>query len=155
MSEGLSKRTITREEHHRLHELLHTLCVHLPTDFEPYGQRSRETDWGPDCSCGCLHFRGLEGLLGSDWGVCSNPKSPRAGMLTFEHQGCREFEYDERIEEDVERWMREHPELFKTFDRNELLARCARGEGFDWEAMGEEERRRFTDRLLNREPETS
>jgi len=26
-----------------------------------------------------------------DWGVCANPKSPRAGLLTFEHQGCPEF----------------------------------------------------------------
>ncbi|HEU4597987.1 MAG TPA: hypothetical protein VFS10_22865 [Pyrinomonadaceae bacterium] len=155
MAEGLSKRTVSREEHRRLHELLHTLCVRLPTDFEPYGQRSRETDWAPDCSCGCLHFRELEGMLGADWGVCSNPKSPRAGMLTFEHQGCREFEYDERIDEDVERWTREHPELFKRFDRDEILARCARKEGLDWGAMSEEERMRFTDRLLHREPETS
>jgi hypothetical protein len=155
MAEGLSKRAISREEHRRLHELLHTLCISLPTDFEPYGQRSRETDWGPDCSCGCLHFRELEGPLGADWGVCSNQKSPRAGMLTFEHQGCREFEYDERIEEDVERWTREHLEIFKRFDRDEVLARCARKEGLDWEAMGEEERLRFTDRLLNREPEAS
>lgn len=155
MGESLPKRTVTREEHRRLHELLHTLCVRLPTDFEPYGQRSRETDWGPDCSCGCLHLRELEGPLGADWGVCSNPKSSRAGMLTFEHQGCREFEYDERIEEDVERWTREHPELFERFDRDEILARCARKEGLDWEAIGEEDRLRFTDRLLNREPETS
>jgi len=27
-----------------------------------------------------------------DWGVCSNPRSPRCGLLTFEHQGCWEFE---------------------------------------------------------------
>jgi hypothetical protein len=49
MVEGLSERIVSREEHQRLHELLHTLCVRLPTDFEPYGQRSRETDWAPDC----------------------------------------------------------------------------------------------------------
>lgn len=76
-------------------------------------------------------------------------------MLTFEHQGCREFEYDERIEEDVRRWAEEHPDLIKTFDRDELLARCARREGLNWGAMGEEERQRFTDKLLNREPEAS
>lgn len=148
MSEGLSKRTISREERHRLHELLHTLRVDLPTDFEPYGRRSREEDWGPDCSCGCLHFRSFKAH--SDWGVCSNPKSPRAGMLTFEHQGCREFEYDERIDEDVERWAREHPDVFKKFDRDELLARFAKKEGLEWEAMSGEDRRDFTDRLLNR-----
>lgn len=152
MSNELSRRVMSREEHHRLHELLLELCTPLPTDFEPYGRRSRETDWGPDCSCGCLHFRELEGPLGADWGICSNPKSPRAGMLTFEHQGCREFEYDKRIEEDVERWTREHPDIFKRFDRDELLARCAGSEGLDWQTMGEEERRAFTDRLFNREP---
>lgn len=155
MREGLSKRTISREEHDRLHELLHTLCAHLPTDFEPWGQRSREEDWGPDCSCGCRHFLALEMPLGADWGVCANPQSPRAGMLTFEHQGCREFEEDERIDEDIERWMREHPDLFKRFDHDELLARCARREGLDWETMGKEERRGFTDRLLKRGREAS
>jgi hypothetical protein len=34
----------------------------------------------------------LEGKLRYDWGVCRNPASPRVGLLTFEHQGCREFE---------------------------------------------------------------
>ena len=148
MGEELSKRTLSRDEQQRLHELLHTLCAHLPTDFAPYGQRSREGDWGPDCSCGCLHFRALADHV--DWGVCSNLQSPRAGLLTFEHQGCREFEYDEQIEEDVERWLREHPELFKRFDRNELLARYARKEGLDWETMNEAERQRLTESVLNR-----
>lgn len=144
---------MSRDEQQQLHERLHSLCVHLPTDFEPFGKRSREDDWGPDCSCGCLHFRSLEDH--SDWGVCSNPKSPRAGLLTFEHQGCREFEYDEKIEEDVERWMREHPDLFKRHSRDELLARRAQREGLDWEAMSEDERQRFTDKLLNRGREAS
>jgi hypothetical protein len=71
-------------------------------------------------------------------------------MLTFEHQGCREFEEDERIAEDIERWTREHPDLFKRFDRDELLARCARKEGLDWEAMTADERQGFTEKLLNR-----
>ena len=148
----LSKREISREEHDRLHELLHSLCVHLPTDFEPWGRRSRE-EWGPDCSCGCRHFLELKRPLGADWGVCSNPKSPRAGLLTFEHQGCREFEEDERIEEDIERWAREHPDLFKRFDREELLARCAKQKGLNWETMSEEERQRFAEKLLNRPKE--
>ncbi len=30
-----------------MHELLHKICRHLPTDFEPYGQRKRNAD---DCS---------------------------------------------------------------------------------------------------------
>jgi hypothetical protein len=74
------------------HEQLLAFVKELPGDFEPFGERSRETDWGPDCSCGCKHFLKLKGALGYDWGVCANPKSPRAGLLTFEHQGCKEFE---------------------------------------------------------------
>lgn len=40
-----------------------------------------------DCSCGCYYFIELEG--NGDWGVCCNPESPRAGLLTWEHQGCK------------------------------------------------------------------
>jgi len=47
-----------------------------------------------DCSCGCRHYVPLEGKEGADWGVCTNPRSPRAGLLTFEHQGCEFFEDD-------------------------------------------------------------
>jgi hypothetical protein len=72
-----------------LHEHLHSLCQHMQTDFEPYGNRPRT---GPDCSCGCLHFLKLPGKLGLDWGVCIHLVSPRAGLLTFEHQGCEQFE---------------------------------------------------------------
>jgi hypothetical protein len=102
---------------------------------------------GPDCSCGCLHLRSLEDH--SDWGVCSNPRSPRAGLLTFEHQGCHEFEYDTSIEEDIKRWLTERPDIFKMHSRAELLARCAQREGLDWEAMSTEERESFTAKLLN------
>ena len=83
----------------RLHDLLHLVCIHRPTDFAPYGIRQREA---ADCSCGCKHFIELAGGLGADWGVCANPHSPRAGLLTFEHQGCEFFEYDERIDEESE-----------------------------------------------------
>jgi hypothetical protein len=76
-------------------------------------------------------------------------------MLTFEHQGCPEFEEDGRIEEDIRRWAEERPDIFKRVDRGELLARCARREGLDWGAMSEEERQRFTDKLLNRGLEAS
>jgi len=74
-----------------LHERLWQLTKKLPTDFEPYGKRNRITDWGPDCSCDCKWYLPLEGAIGMDWGVCSNPDSPRAGLLTFEHQGCKMF----------------------------------------------------------------
>jgi len=72
-----------------LHDRLHTVCRHLPTDFQPYGKRLRN---GPDCSTGCKYFLKLPGKLGLDWGVCINPRSPRSGLLTFEHQGCEFFE---------------------------------------------------------------
>lgn len=34
-----------------------------------------------------------------DWGVCANAASPRVGLLTFEHQGCPQYEMDSREEE--------------------------------------------------------
>ena len=72
-----------------LHEHLLSICRCLPSDFEPYGERERD---GADCSCGCKHFLKLPGKLGMDWGVCANANSPRVGLLTFEHQGCEQFE---------------------------------------------------------------
>jgi hypothetical protein len=74
----------------------------LPSDFEPLGERSREREWGPDCSVGCRWFVRLEPALQLDWGVCRNPASPRCGLLTFEHQGCRQFEADEGHERETE-----------------------------------------------------
>jgi hypothetical protein len=69
------------------HWHLHAVCIHLPTDYEPYGYRVRT---GADCSCGCIWFLKLQ-THQMDWGVCSNPQSPRCGLLTFEHQGCAFF----------------------------------------------------------------
>lgn len=81
------------------HKVLLSLMVELPSDFKPYGSRERVTEnidgreiYPADCSSGCKHFLPLAGVLGYDWGVCSNTNSPRKGLLTFEHQGCREFE---------------------------------------------------------------
>jgi hypothetical protein len=45
-----------------------------------------------DCSANCYHFHELSGGVGRDWGVCTNPKSPRVGLLTFEHMGCECYE---------------------------------------------------------------
>jgi len=39
-----------------LHQHLWKIVQQLPSDFEPYGHRSRDEDWGPDCSCGCKYF---------------------------------------------------------------------------------------------------
>ncbi len=79
-------------EHHAVHQLLLDLVVTKESDFAPYGKRDREGEHWQDCSCGCRHFATLEGPLSADWGVCLNRRSPRAGLLTFEHQGCPEFE---------------------------------------------------------------
>jgi hypothetical protein len=74
-----------------MHEKLWQLCKKLETDYEPYGKALRG-GYFFDCSSGCRHYLELAGKLGQDWGVCSNPESPRAGLLTFEHQGCSAFE---------------------------------------------------------------
>lgn len=73
----------------------------LPTDYDHYGgtvvrwEKSNE-DY-PDCSCGCRWFIPLQGKQGADWGVCNKVDSPRAGMLTFEHQaGYQCFEGSRR-----------------------------------------------------------
>ncbi len=42
--------------------------------------------FGSVCSCGCEYFHDLIGV--ADWGICLNPESLRAGLLTWEHQGC-------------------------------------------------------------------
>jgi hypothetical protein len=107
---------------YQTHEHLCQIATKLPTDFEPYGQVKRATI--SDCSSGC---RWLAGRLGQDWGVCANPRSPRSGLLTFEHQGCLEFEEDprwkyletpkgrnarrlfEEREEEMRRWRQSHP----------------------------------------------
>ncbi len=100
----------------RLHELLKRAVKDLPEDYQPYGQLDREDPkapggWWADCASGCRHFLVLadvgEEHISLDWGVCINPKSHRWGLLTFEHQGCPAFEYDEeegaRLEAEYER----------------------------------------------------
>lgn len=75
----------------------------LPTDYTDYGgqlERWKLIDLNyPDCSCGCkwwvpLYNEQYDSADG-DWGVCTNPQSPRAGLLTWEHQaGFKCFEWD-------------------------------------------------------------
>lgn len=65
------------------HDTLMALVKHLPTDNDSQGM---------DCSCNCRFFLKLRGELGYDWGVCANPNSPRAGLLTFEHMGCKNYD---------------------------------------------------------------
>lgn len=77
---------------HDEHQRLITLMVKRPEDYRPWGEVDFESLERPaDCSAGCVYFRTLEGKLGADWGVCTNPESHRAGLLTFEHQGCAAF----------------------------------------------------------------
>jgi hypothetical protein len=83
----------------KIHDILWKVLRVLPTDYKEYGGEVErwedENKSYPDCSCGCKHFVILNGELGADWGVCSNPKSPRAGLLTWEHQtGVDCFEPD-------------------------------------------------------------
>ena len=82
-------RTFTKPDA-QLHERLMGIVPRLPTDYRPYGKRIRRSP--SDCSCGCRWYLQLAGKPGLDWGVCSNPTSPRSALLTFEHQGCSEFE---------------------------------------------------------------
>ena len=78
------------------HEHLSKIVKCLPTDFEPYGSRSRSGTDAADCSSNCRWFHILAGARGADWGICANPKSPRSGLLTFEHMGCPQYEWDTR-----------------------------------------------------------
>jgi hypothetical protein len=72
-------------------ERLWRVCRKLPSDFEPYGDRKRESQ--PECST-CLWFQPLLRFGQLDWGTCANPNSPRAGLLTFWEQGCEHFEQE-------------------------------------------------------------
>lgn len=81
------------------HDRLNAVLRVLPSDYAPWGKEERWADPNklyPDCSYGCRHFYKLRGKrnepIRMDWGVCGNPQSPRAGLLTFEHQGCGMFE---------------------------------------------------------------
>jgi hypothetical protein len=97
----------------RLHDHLLTLCKSLPGDYDPWGN---VIQWGdpnqayPDCAGGCKWYLTLEGHVGADWGVCANAKSHRAGLLTFEHQGCQQFELLKPSSDDLDEEMACEPE---------------------------------------------
>ena len=100
-----SRRELRLNPGFQTHEALWAVAKELPSDFEPYGQRDRsgrspqhpdQTVLRWDCSCNCRWFHTLAGTRGDDWGVCANPESPRAGLLTFEHMGCPQYEWDTR-----------------------------------------------------------
>ena len=93
---GLCERASEEQDREKMRELTkeiqRLLGERQPNDFEPYAQRVRLT--ASDCSGGCKWFHILSGPASLDWGVCGNPARPRAGLLTFEHQGCPEFEQE-------------------------------------------------------------
>jgi hypothetical protein len=75
------------------HDHLWSVCKSLDADYLPYGSAER---LGADCSGGCVFYYKLDDRLdesiSNDWGVCTNPRSHRCGLLTFEHQGCGHFQ---------------------------------------------------------------
>lgn len=87
-------------------DLKWNILKRLPTDYLDYGgqiERWKHANLDyPDCSVGCKWFVSLydekNDWADCDWGVCTNPHSPRAGLLTWEHQaGFKCFEgNDER-----------------------------------------------------------
>jgi len=99
-SSGNQTQTQPKDKADVTHEHLWSIVKKLPSDFEPYGQRTNEKRGG-DCSCGCVHFAVLDGPRGADWGVCTNAQSPRMGLLTFEHMGCPQFEQGAEENNDV------------------------------------------------------
>jgi len=77
---------------------LREAVIPLAEDYRPWGDVTRWEDPDKsysDCSCGCIFYYELADKdrepLGADFGVCTNPKSHRCGLLTFEHQGCSHF----------------------------------------------------------------
>lgn len=78
---------------------LRSLCRILDTDYSDYGgkiTRWLDPDYNyRDCSHGCKFFIRLHDEKSKgcnfDYGVCTNPKSKRCGLLTYENQagyGC-------------------------------------------------------------------
>lgn len=73
--------------------IIHNAFKRVAPNWKDYMRGKYGVDtFGCDCSWGCKYFVDNVADIG-DWGVCINPKSPRAGMLTFEHMGCDHFRY--------------------------------------------------------------
>lgn len=53
-------------------------------------ERYREEWWAEQCGH-CKYFIPLMGVLGADYGACTNPSAAFDGMVRFEHDGCVEF----------------------------------------------------------------
>lgn len=79
------------------------VCKILDTDYSEYGGKIRRNNdpdyYYSDCGSGCKYFISLYNEkyrdADIDFGVCTNKKSKRCGLLTYEHQagyGCFEVE---------------------------------------------------------------
>lgn len=93
---------IAKSQRQTKHKELFNILVRKPSDYKDYGGEverwKNDNESYPDCSCGCVHFMELEGEMGADWGICTNPKSERQGLLTWEHQnGYKCFEEDPNL----------------------------------------------------------
>ena len=81
------------------HTHLISIMTRLPGDYSDYG--GEVVRWEnpnltyPDCSGGCKWAVPLSDGFGLDWVVCTNVASHRVGLLTFEHQGCLQFEAED------------------------------------------------------------
>ena len=73
-------------------EELWEACRKLLSDWEPHGLRRwhGRREARPDCDT-CRWFVELF-RTSPDWGVCANPESERAGLLTYREQGCWQHE---------------------------------------------------------------
>lgn len=52
-------------------------------------------EWVNEQCFTCQYYVKLTGVVGMDWGVCSNPLSPLDGRVTYEHDGCNFFSFAE------------------------------------------------------------
>jgi hypothetical protein len=57
----------------------------------PAGGDEYRDEWYATQCGGCRFFIRLTGGFHSDWGICTNDRSPRDGRATFEHDGCDAF----------------------------------------------------------------
>jgi hypothetical protein len=73
------------------HKQLWQIVVKLPTDVEPWGQR--EPGEVGNCPCSCRWFLRLWPCLWIGEHVPTQ-RVPASRLLTFEHQGCPQFEED-------------------------------------------------------------
>jgi hypothetical protein len=55
---------------------------------------SYKDEWAYEQCFSCIYFVPLTGRFKSDYGACTNPKSPFDGRVMFEHDGCDYFVQD-------------------------------------------------------------